>query len=91
MCQSVCIVCVKCHIHIYIYIYIYTYIHTHTHVYVQGGVEVDVGYVAVPIQRVSRAGKEDGWYELRTIDDEVRVCVCTRVHVCVCVCVCARA
>ncbi len=37
---------------------------------------MDVGYVAVPIQRVARTGKEDGWYELRTIDDEVTlVCV----------------
>ncbi len=33
--------------------------------------------------RPCRAGKEDGWYELHTIDDEV--CVHgIHVHVCVC-------
>ncbi len=84
LCLRLCLCqCVSLYVRVCIRIYTHTHEHTHTHthvnmyiyIYVQGGVEVDVGYVAVPIQRVSRAGKEDGWYELRTIDDEVRMCV----------------
>lgn len=30
-----------------------------------------MGYVAVPVGRVMQSSKEEGWYELRTVEDEV--------------------
>ncbi len=57
--------------------------HTYIHTYIGTSKRVNIGHIAVPVQRVAGTGKEEGWYEIRRPDGQV-ICVC----VCVCVSVC---